>query len=101
MRRATPVRVVYMNPALYGRTGGLRTRVIRLPDHGLSIYGVLGVAEALKCTPVRVLQLIHEQKLKAHRVGQEWIVFGPDLAVYMQTQADRVRERYRRYLESC
>lgn len=97
-RRPARVRVIYKNPALQGRTGRFRTRTIWLPDHGISIHSVLGVADVLKCTPVRVLQLIQEGKLRAHRMGKEWIVFGPDLEVYMEAQAERIRSRYRRYL---
>lgn len=98
-RRPVAVRYIRKNPAPPVTAGTQREMTIKLPDYNLTIHSVLGVANILECTPVRVLQLIRERKLPAHRVGKEWIVFGPDLEIYMEDRAEKLRKRYRRYLE--
>lgn len=100
-QKSAVVRVLFKNPALRGRTGRLRSRtmILMVNDHGVEIHALIGAAHALGRSPVRVLQLIREGKLQAYRIGKEWLVLGPDLAAYMNEEKERLRKRYRRYLE--
>ncbi len=96
-RRKTPVvRVAYHNPALRGRTGKLRARSLTLyvNDWEVPIYSLLGAAKVLGRTPARVLQLIQTGKLRAHRLGKEWMILGPDLNKYLRAEREGLRTRY-------
>jgi hypothetical protein len=66
----------------------------------LVIHSLIGAARELKCTPVRVLQLLKQGQLVGHRLGKDWLVLGPDLEEYKKRQRARLRKRYGHLLEN-
>ena len=81
IRKPQSVRFLYKNPAVEGRTGKLESRSVTLTVDNIEVelHSLVAVAKELKLTPMRVLQLVKERQLEAHRIGRDWFVLDQDL----------------------
>ena len=92
-RKAKSVTVIYENPAVEGRTGKLASRSVTLTVDGreVTLHSLVGVAKQLDLSPMRVLQLVKEHQLTAHRVGRDWFVLDQDLIHFKAERRQRMR----------
>jgi excisionase family DNA binding protein len=100
-RKAKIVQVVYKNPAGSGRTGKLRSRsmTVVIDNTEVEIHSLLGAAQILRCTSVHILQLIQAGELKAHRIGRDWLIFGPHLEEFRARRREVIIEKHHAYLK--
>ena len=100
-RKPKVVKVMYKNPAGSGRTGKLRSRSMTLviDNTEVEIHSLLGAAQILGCSSVHVLQLIQAGELKAHRIGRDWLIFGPDLEEFRTRRREVIIEKHHAYLK--
>ena len=94
-RKARSVTFIYENPAVEGRTGKLASRSVTLTVDGreVKLHSLVAVAKELDLTPMRVLQLVKERQLAAHRVGRDWVVLDQDLRQFKAQRRQSKRER--------
>jgi len=60
----------------------------------LEILTIQAVADLLKLTAPRVLQLIRDRQLKAWRLGRIWVVLEQDLHAFVARKREEFAERY-------
>jgi excisionase family DNA binding protein len=100
-RKPKIVQVMYKNPAGSGRTGKLQSRsmTLAIDNTEVEIHSLLGAAQILECSSVHVLQLIQAGELKAHKIGRDWLIFGPHLEEFRTKRRAAIMERHHAYLK--
>ena len=97
-RRMARVKVVHRvrNPTTLEAVRDAQSRlVMELPNNArLQLLTIPAVANQLKLTPPRVLQLIRDRQLEAHRLGRIWVVLEQDLLSFVEHKREEFSKRY-------
>ena len=95
MARVKVVRRVRNPTTLEAIREAMSTLRMDLPDDTyLELLTIPAVAQELKLTTPRVLQLIRDRQLEAHRLGRIWVVLEQDLHAFVERKREEFAEKY-------